>query len=64
MISRRPEGIMFPDARIASVRILTGDEPGGRDDTPEVDIVMMDDFIYGEPRVAATTSANRNRQSR
>ena len=55
--------IMFPDARIASVRILTGDEPGGPDDTPEVDIVMMDDFIYGEPRVATSATAiNRNRQ--
>ena len=55
--------IMFADARIASVRILTGDEPGGPDDTPEVDIVMMDDFVYGEPRVATSASAiNRNRQ--
>jgi hypothetical protein len=49
--------VLFPDARIASVRIMTGDEPGGPDDTPEVDIVMMDDFIYGEPRLAANTNS-------
>jgi hypothetical protein len=42
--------VLFTDARIASVRILTGDsEPGPDDD--EVDIVMMDDFIYAEPRI-------------
>jgi hypothetical protein len=42
--------VLFTDARIASVRILTGDsEPGPDDD--EVDIVVMDDFIYGEPRI-------------
>ena len=42
--------VLFSDARIATVRIRTGDEEPGRDDD-EVDIVMMDDFIYGEPRI-------------
>jgi hypothetical protein len=42
--------VLFTDARIASVRILTGDsEPGPDDD--DVDIVVMDDFIYAEPRI-------------
>ena len=41
--------VLFSDARIASVRILTGDSAPGPDDD-DLDIVMMDDFIYGEPR--------------
>jgi hypothetical protein len=43
-------GIVFKDARIARVRITTGDKAPGGDDTPRRDIVMMDDFIYGEPQ--------------
>lgn len=43
-------GIKFRDARIASVRITTGDVAPGPDDDEKHDIVMMDDFIYGEPR--------------
>jgi hypothetical protein len=42
-------GIIFQDARIASVKIKTGDSRPGRDDDKK-DIVMMDDFIYGEPQ--------------
>jgi hypothetical protein len=42
-------GIKFSDARIASVKITTDEAPGGNDD-PRHDIVMMDDFIYGEPQ--------------
>ena len=42
-------GVVFPDARIARVRIVTGDANPGVDDTVK-DIVMMDDFIYGEPQ--------------
>lgn len=42
-------GIKFDDARIASVRI-TGDTAPGPDDDEKHDIVMMDDFIYGEPQ--------------
>ncbi len=42
-------GIVFDDARIARVRITTGDSRPGPDDD-EKDIVMMDDFIYGEPQ--------------
>lgn len=43
-------GIKFNDARIASVRITTGDVAPGPDDDSLNDIVMMDDFIYGEPQ--------------
>ena len=41
-------GAVFGDARVARVRIIAGDAaPGPNDDRR--DIVMMDDFLYGEP---------------
>lgn len=43
-------GILFEDARIARVRITSGNEAPGPDDDARLDIVMMDDFLYGEPR--------------
>jgi hypothetical protein len=43
-------GIVFGDARIARVRITTGDKAPGPDDSAQRDIVVMDDFLYGEPR--------------
>jgi hypothetical protein len=43
-------GIMFSDALIAQVRIHAGDVAPGPDDDRRHDIVMMDDFIYGEPQ--------------
>jgi hypothetical protein len=43
-------GITFPDARIARVRITSGDVAPGPDDSEKQDVVMMDDFIFGEPR--------------
>ena len=43
-------GIVFDDARIARVRITTGDTRLGRNDDANHDIVVMDDFIYGEPQ--------------
>lgn len=42
-------GIVFDDARIARVRITTGNVAPGPDDGKR-DIVMMDDFLYGEPQ--------------
>lgn len=42
-------GVVFDDARIARVRITTGTPPGG-DDSRTRDVVMLDDFIYGEPQ--------------
>jgi hypothetical protein len=44
-------GIVFDDARIASVRIKTGDVAPGPNDDRHHDVVMMDDFIYGEPQL-------------
>jgi hypothetical protein len=43
-------GIVFDDALIARVRITTGNVAPGPDDDGKNDIVMMDDFIYGEPQ--------------
>ena len=44
-------GVKFNDARIARVRITTGNVAPGPDDNNTNDVVMMDDFIYGEPKV-------------
>ena len=43
-------GILFDEPLIARVRITTGDTAPGPDDDAHEDIVMMDDFIYGEPQ--------------
>lgn len=44
-------GIVFDDdAPIARVRITSGNVAPGADDRGRQDIVMMDDFLYGEPR--------------
>jgi hypothetical protein len=43
-------GAIFPDARIGRVVITAGDY-AGPDDSLTRDVVMMDDFIYAEPRV-------------
>jgi hypothetical protein len=43
-------GIVFNDARIGRVRITSGDLAPGPDDDPARDIVLLDDFIYGEPK--------------
>jgi hypothetical protein len=43
-------GIVFPDARIAHVRITSGNVAPGPDDDGKQDVVMMDDFLYGEPQ--------------
>jgi hypothetical protein len=42
-------GIVLNDARIASVRITSGGSALGVDDDTD-DVVVMDDFIYGEPQ--------------
>jgi hypothetical protein len=44
-------GIKFDDARIASVRITAGNVAPGPNDDAAHDVVMMDDFIYGEPQL-------------
>ena len=42
-------GVVFDDARIARVRITSGNVAPGPNDDGNKDIVMMDDFLYGEP---------------
>ena len=43
-------GVVYSDARIARVRITAGNVASGPDDDGKNDIVMMDEFIYGEPQ--------------
>jgi len=43
-------GVLFDQPTIARVRIKTGTAKPGQDDDTKRDIVMMDDFIYGEPQ--------------
>jgi hypothetical protein len=43
-------GIVFPEPRIAFVRIVTGRKDSGKGSEPKLDLVVMDDFIYGEPQ--------------
>ena len=43
--------VQFPDSRVASVRIVTGNEVI-KDRKPKRDVVVMDDFIYAEPRIS------------
>ena len=43
-------GIVFDDAHIARVRITSGNIVPGPDDRGSRDVVMMDDFLYGEPQ--------------
>jgi hypothetical protein len=45
-------GVVFDDPRIARVRITAGNVAPGPDDERKQDVVMMDDFIYGEPQPA------------
>ena len=48
-------GVNFTSERISRVRITTGNSALGPDDgiidTPNVDVVVMDDFLYSEPQV-------------
>jgi len=44
-------GVVFPEPRIAFVRIITGRKSPGEGLDPKVDLVVMDDFIYGEPQM-------------
>lgn len=44
-------GLIFTDSIVASVTIATGTNAPGQNDTVDRDIVMMDDFLYGEPKL-------------
>jgi hypothetical protein len=43
-------GIVFEEPVIARVRITTGNAILGPDDNEGIDVVLMDDFFYGEPK--------------
>jgi hypothetical protein len=43
-------GVVFDKARIARIRIISGSTAPGPDDDKKHDIVVMDDFLYGEPQ--------------
>jgi len=43
-------GIVFEDAQIAAVRITSGNVIPESDDGGKQDVVVMDDFLYGEPQ--------------
>ena len=43
-------GIVFPEPRVAFVRIITGRKNPSKGLEPAVDLIVMDDFIYGEPQ--------------
>ena len=55
-------GAMFADARIARVRIVAGTVAPGPFDAEREDMVMMDDFLYGEPQAAGVATASRRRR--
>ncbi len=42
-------GVLFNSAIVSRVRITTGNVPLGPNDGGGIDVVVMDDFIYGEP---------------
>jgi hypothetical protein len=48
-------GISFADPRIARARIVTGNAALGpaTNESPSVDLVAMDDFLFGEPTLSA-----------
>ena len=48
-------GVLFDEARVAFVHIRTGNALPGSDDDKRHDVVMMDDFIYGEPQAVVKT---------
>jgi hypothetical protein len=55
-------GALFTDVQIASVRIVAGSMAPGPFDDENVDVVMMDDFVYAEPQAASVTYASPRRR--
>jgi hypothetical protein len=56
-------GVLFDDARVATVRIQTGNSAPGPNDSARRDIVMMDDFLYGEPQMLDLTHPLRSTET-
>lgn len=51
-------GVAFPTAVVHRVRITYGTVALGPDDSPENDVAVMDDFIYGEPQAIPGAAAS------
>jgi len=51
-------GIVFEDPVISRVRITTGNTALGPNEAGRRDIVVMDDFLYGEPQMPTTNVAD------
>jgi len=45
-------GVAFPEPIVHRVRIAYGTDALGPDDSSEVDVAVMDNFIFGEPQPA------------
>ena len=45
-------GVSFADPTIARVRITSGNAALGPNESPTLDLVVMDDFLFGEPMLA------------
>ena len=52
-------GLVFGNERVALVRITSGNTAPGPNESSGVDVVVMDDFIYGEPLVGPPTNAEQ-----
>ncbi len=51
-------GVLFDDPIVASIEITLGNTTIGPDDGPNNDIVVLDDFLYSEPRAAVPLPAS------
>jgi len=52
-------GLVFSDERVARVSIISGNTAPGPSESSVVDVVVMDDFIYGEPLVGPPINADQ-----
>jgi len=57
-------GVLFDGPVVASVRINAGNVAPGPNDNARRDVVMMDDFIYGEPQLIQDIQALLDLQER
>jgi hypothetical protein len=55
-------GVVFSGERVALARITSGNTAPGPSESGSVDVVVMDDFVYGEPMVGPPTNAEDCKQ--
>ncbi len=53
-------GVTFARAVVARVRLINGNSALGPNESGSVDVVVMDDFIYGEPQTVQTVPTSTN----